>query len=301
MPQRDIVEEGVIRIDEAGALHQAVQRAVRLDRRLHPSHELRGGETGVRPGDERHRAGDERGGHRRPRVGVEPTPDGAVDVGPRRGEIDGGRAPVRVAPQRAGLVHGGDDQLVRGAVARGIRGRDVVVRGLVAGGRDEDDALAVGEVEGVEHRLRIGVAPPACIDDLGPVVDGEIDPVDGRVGRAVALRVEHLQGHDPRAPVDARDADPVVPGGGENARDVSAVAVVVLKVVIAVDEVPAVEVAPVAIAAVGLGVRPEPAGEGGVVNVDPGVKHRDDRRGRARGERPGRGGVHGRHPPLARE
>src|SRR5438105_1665200 len=75
------------------------------------------------------------------------------------------------------------------------------------------------------------------------------------------------------------EAVPVVTRRGERRREVGAVRVVVLDVPRVRDEVPAVDVAHVAVGARALvRVDPDPPGELGVEQVDAGVEHGDDRR-----------------------
>ena len=91
---------------------------------------------------------------------------------------------------------------------------------------------------------------------------------------------------------------PLLPAAAIVPETCDAVAVVVADVVRAGDEVPAVDVVDVAVAVVVdavardlAGVGPDAAGQVGVVQVDAGVEHGDDRRGAPRRDAPGLGGV----------
>ena len=151
--------------------------------------------------------------------------------------------------------------------------------GARAGEREVDHARAVGD--GVAHAL------------------GHRRHVTGGVG------AEHLDRHDPRAPGEARDADAVVAARGDDARDVRAVAVVVRRVAVVVDEVCAVDVVDEAVAVVVDAVArhlarvgPQVGHQVAMRQVHAGVDHRHGDVA-ARDARPRRGSAH-RPVPLQR-
>ena len=103
--------------------------------------------------------------------------------------------------------------------------------------------MLVGVVDRVDQlgdRARLdgaGGELEAQVDDLGVVVDREVDALGDRRRAAVALRVEHADRHQPHAVGQAGDADAVVGRLGDRARDLRAVAVAVLGVGAVRDEV----------------------------------------------------------------
>ena len=155
-------------------------------------------------------------------------------------------------------------------------------------------AARMASTSGFERRVQ----GPAGVDDPGPFLHGVADRGDRRVDLAAAIGRQDFQRQDRGIPGDPDDADPVVPRRRDRPRDVRSVAVVVLHVVRAGGEIPAVDVVDVAVAvvvhAIGrdlAGVGPDASGQLGMIQVDAGVEHGDDRGGAPRRDAPGFGGV----------
>ena len=82
-----------------------------------------------------------------------------------------------------------------------------------------------------------GIELEAQVDDVGLVLRGVADPARDLVGTALAVLVEHADGHDLRVVGEARDADAVVHALRDRAGDVRAVPELVVRAPVAVDEV----------------------------------------------------------------
>ena len=123
----------------------------------------------------------------------------------------------------------------------------------------------------------------AHADDVSTVVGG-IDNTFTDIGNAAHASVaQHLHGHDKRLWVSAHDADAVV-GGSSDAGAVGAVHVAVGHVVVAINEVPAVEVIDVAVVVIVVGrfalsllrVAPDVVHKIGMGDVDTRIENGDD-------------------------
>ena len=79
-----------------------------------------------------------------------------------------------------------------------------------------------------EHQLLEGVGSEAEVHDLGTLGHRPVDGGGDVVGVAVAVAVEALGDDEPYGGSDTADALPVVAVGGDDARDVGAVTMVVL-------------------------------------------------------------------------
>jgi hypothetical protein len=136
------------------------------------------------------------------------------------------------------------------------------------------------------------------------VRDGVADAVGDRRRRGRRARVHDLHRHDPGTPGDACDPDAVVAARGDDAGEARPVPVVVGRVGVTADRVPAVDVVhvtvPVVVHAVArdvVRVRPQVGDEVGVRHIDPGVDDRDrDRPAAAEAPRALRA-----HHPVVRE
>src|SRR5262249_53555584 len=135
------------------------------------------------------------------------------------------------------------------------------VRAAVAGRSYEDVAGNGGVDQGRVHRFVVPVPDPAVVGDRDALGDGVVEGRHGAADGTMAGVVEEFQRGHLHEPVDARDADTVVAGGPDGAGDVRAVAVVVHRVVVVIDEVPADQVVHVAVAVVIDAVRPPGIGE----------------------------------------
>ena len=239
-----------------------------------------------------------RRGHRRPaQVLVAPARPGGVDVHAGRAEVDGAPADVREERAIVGVVGRRHGDHVRYVVRRGIRRRRVVVGPVVPCSGDEERVVLVGDVDRIGERLRVDVVRPRVVHDVGAVLRRVEDGADRvRIGPG-ALRVQELDRHDPHVPVDAGDADAVVAGRADRARDMRSVPVVVRRVVVVVRKVPPVPVVEEAVvvvvdtvvattAAVLAGVDPDLRAQIGMRPVDAGVDHRDRHVRAARGDVP---------------
>ena len=162
----------------------------------------------------------------------------------------------------------------------------------VAGRADHEHPRVAGGAHGVLE-VRPGVGARQCQQhDVRAVRDGVADAVGDRRRRGRRARIHHLDRHDPGTPRDARDPDPVVAAGSDDPGEARPVTVVVARVGVAGDHVPAVDVVhvtvPVVVDAVArhlVRVRPQVGDEIPVRHVDPGVDDRDRDR-RATGEAP---------------
>ena len=208
-------------------------------------------QVGAGGGEQRQRAGDERGGHRGALAQLEAAAAGGrEDRAAGRGEVDGAQAAVGDRDERAGLLGRGRDEHRGLGRRRRVGRREVDVAGVVAGGGDDRRALRAGVPQrGVEVAAR-AVAVDRDVEDLRAAVDRVDDALGQARGVAGAVGVEHLDGHDLRARGDARAADAVAGLGGDDAGDVRAVAVVVLDVAVELLDVRAVDVVDVAVAVV---------------------------------------------------
>ena len=186
-------------------------------------------------------------------------------------------------------------------VDRRIEGRLLVVVAC----RAYDHRIAGRIGDSVTQHLRVHVATQAQIDHAGALVGRVDDALGNPRVRTLAGRIQHLHGHQPAVGADAGHAGAVVRRRGDDARYVRAVADVVLRVVVVVDEVPAVYVVHLAVAVVVVAIHcgvarigPELAGKVGVVHVDAGIHHGDaDHRAALRGV-PGCGRTDPRQTPL---
>jgi hypothetical protein len=116
----------------------------------------------------------------------------------------------------------------------------------------------------------------------GAVIRGIADGADNVEIRAISLGVEHLEGHHFGPPGHAGDADAVVAHGGQDAGDMGAVAVIILRVIVLIDEVIAGQ---------------EVAGQVRVPRVHAGI-HQGNDHGIALGLLPGGGHADLPHVPL---
>ena len=119
-------------------------------------------------------------------------------------------------------------------------------RGEVAGGPDHERALAAGVAQGVEDVGDLAARDARVelereVDDLRPAASGVADARADRDAVAGAGTVEHAHGHDPRPVGEAGDAEAVARRLGDRARHVRAMAVEIVGVGVAVDEVAALE------------------------------------------------------------
>ncbi len=139
----------------------------------------------------------------------------------------------------------------------------------VARRRDHQDVGLVRRLDRVGQGLRDLVAADAHVHDVDAVVDRPLERGDDGAVLAVAARVHDLQGVElyPRRDTDDEVAVLV---GGQDARDVRSVAVVIHRVGVVVDEVPASPVI-----AVELGVDRLGAAEVEMDVVDAAVDDRD--------------------------
>ncbi len=111
-------------------------------------------------------------------------------------------------------------------------------------------AGVAGGLDRLLERLAAARARDRHVDDLRAVGDRVADGLGHRLGGAHGVCAERLEDHEPGALGDAGHADPVAAARGEDAGDVRAVAVVVGRVAVAVDEVRAVDVVHEAVAVV---------------------------------------------------
>ena len=191
-----------------------------------------------------------------------------------------------------------DGEHVRDVVRRRIRRCGVVVRAVVPRRGDEERVASVRELDRFQEALREVASRPRVVEDVGTVRSRVEDGADGVRGRAGSVAAEELQAHQADVPVHADDADTVVSDRTDRAGDVRPVPLVVCRVVVAVDEVPAAPVVDVAVSvvvdviraaavAVLSGVDPRVRGEIGMRLVDAGVDHGDHHAGISGRDRPG--------------
>ena len=154
---------------------------------------------------------------------------------------------------------------------------------VVAGREDEERVLAGHRLDRVADRGRPGRAAEAAVDDVGVVGAGVVDRADDRAPRQGSGGVPRPHRHDRDVPVDARDVGGVVALGPDRPGDVRAVAVVVERRVVVLDEVPAAGVVDPAVAVVVdavardlAGVRPDVVVQLGMVVGDAAVDDGDD-------------------------
>ena len=176
------------------------------------------------------------------------------------------------------MVDRSDSDNIVVVVTGGVAGDGVVVLTVVAGCGDEDVPLGGGIGDGLAQRGIVGTAAPTVVGEFGSVGHRVVHRVDGPGEVAAAIGPEELEGHDLDTPIDAGNADAVVAHRADGARDVGAVAVVVHRVSIVVEEIVAADVIDVAVAVIILAVAGDLARVGpdvglqvGVVVVDAGV------------------------------
>ena len=169
--------------------------------------------------------------------------------------MNGPPAVVREPCQPVGPRGGGHRDHVGQVVARGVHGGRVVVAGVVGGRGHEEDPLLHVSLDGVEHGLGEPAAAPAVAgrDDVDAAALHEGHVVQApesahEIARATGR--QELARHETDGPVDADDADVIVPDRPDRAGHVRAVAVVVHGVGIAVDGVDPEAVVGVAVAVV---------------------------------------------------
>ena len=226
-------------------------------------------------------------------------------LGPGAARSTDVRAEVREAGEVVGLIAGGDADEVHEVEGARVLGRGVVVDAVavvvaVAGGRDEQDLRV--PPDRLAQDLGEGGADEARVHDPRALGRRVVERAHDRAVADDAVGVGDPQRHQADLPAHAGGADAVVAARAGDARDVSAVAVDVLRVVVAVDEVPAApvvdEAVAVVVATVGLlaaavltRVSPQVRSEVGVVVGEPRVGDRHQRRGPAGRDGPGIGRV----------
>ena len=169
----------------------------------------------------------------------------------------------------------------------GVVGEAVI---FVAGGGHYRHA----QCHGIYEQFRERVTPAAAeteADHVGTVVHGILDAGDDPAIEARALVVEHLQGHDAAVPVMTGDALGVIGRGADDTGAMRAVtdAPVIYtsrigtRIVVPIDEIPAVDIVHKAVAVVVLevigyfvGVAPDAALEVGMVQIHAAVNDGDD-------------------------
>ncbi len=158
--------------------------------------ELRRRPGRVQAGDQRHRAGHERRGDRRPLDRAVPTPDQRrLDANPRRGEVDRLRPEVRERRELAILIGRGHRDLVRQVKRRREKRRGIVVRSVVARRGHQHHSLVAGGDDRVVKHLAGAIGAPARVGDPGAVRRG-VENRSGRLGiGAVAVRIDELEHH----------------------------------------------------------------------------------------------------------
>ena len=132
----------------------------------------------------------------------------------------------------------------------GYIGCGVVVRAVVPRRGDEERVASVRELDRFQQALREVARRPRVVEHVGAVRGRVEDGADGVRGRPGPVAAEELQAHQADVPVHADDADAVVADRADRAGDVRPVPLVVCRVVVAVDEVPAAPVVDVAVAVV---------------------------------------------------
>ena len=166
--------------------------------------------------------------------------EGGVGAAARGDEVEVG-ALVGVVGLAAVLGRRADGEDV--ARARGVG--DGGGRGVARGADDEAAGVAgvadrvedVGDLVAGDVRREL----EREVDDLGAVVGGPADAAGDPRGVALAGAVEHLDRHQLDAVGQPGEADRVAGALGDRAGDVGAVAVVVVRVRVVVDEVPAAD------------------------------------------------------------
>ena len=110
----------------------------------------------------------------------------------------------------------------------------------------------------------------------------EVDALDRVAVRAAAAPVQELQRHDLHPLAYPHHADPVVPARADRPGDVRAVTVLVQRLGVAADEVPAVDVVdePIAVVVAAVAadlesIAPEVRRQVGMAQVDPRIDDRD--------------------------
>ena len=190
--------------------------------------------------------------HRRVRI----VEIGTQHIHARRGQVDRRSPVIGERGQRVVVVRRGDRDDVGQVVARWIVGRRVEsVAALPAAATNNMPASPLAVIASHES-LRSRAATPAVVrqPDVHAVVVPHhgrvVERRDGRRRRSRPSCAQELQAHDLDVPVDARHADRVVPDRADRAGHVRAVAVVVDRIAVVVDEVVAVDVVDVPVAVV---------------------------------------------------
>ena len=154
---------------------------------------------------------------------------------------------------------------------------------IVAGRRHDEHARVARAQEGIELRLREEVAAEAAVDDLRPLEDCKVHARYDRTGCEEALRVRRFDRHQANVPRHTDVWLAIVCGRADRARDVGAVAVVVIWIARAGESVDAENVVHKAIAVIVnpvslnlTGVAPHLRSKIQMCVTDAGVQHRDD-------------------------
>ena len=162
----------------------------------------------------------------------------------------------------------------------------------------KSESRSVRKLDRFQEALREVASRPRVVEHIGTVRSRVEDRADCICGRPGSVAAEELQPHQADVPVHADDADTVVSDRADRAGDMRPVPLVVCRVVVAVDEVPAAPVVDVAVSvvvdavrattrAVLSGVDPRVRGEIGMRLVDAGVDHGDHDAGITGRDRPG--------------
>ncbi len=266
--------------DGIGAAHQAKLRLLMRDAGI--LRECQGGGAGhVR---RRHRSAAQELVAARVRAArVADRRNRGEDAHPRGAETHRGSAVVGEKGLGIVQVRGGDREHVRHLIARWIERRRVVVGAVVPCRGDEQRAGLIRGRDGVHQRLAESAAAPGVVHHLRVHVGGVEHGADCGAGGARAARAQELDRHDARAPAHSRHAHAVVADGGDGARHVRAVTMVVLGIVVVVAEVVAVDVVHVTVAVVVDAVAgdlprvgPYVGGEVGMGVIHAGVDHSHD-------------------------
>ena len=220
------------------------------------------------------------------------------DLGPGRGDVDEVAA-VGVRTDAAVRIARGDHDDVLAA----RRPAEVRRAAFIPRGDHDDDVLLRRIVERRVDALAFHRGAPADVDDPGALIGGVLDGADsGGIGDPILI--SGFEGHHAPQPGHAGDADAVVGGGADGAREVGAVADVVGRDILVVDEVPSVHVVdePVAVvvdAVIGNLVRigPDLALQVLVRGIHARVDDRGDDVDRAVRDRPRPVGGNGLEPP----
>ena len=263
--------------------------------------DLGDGGVGIdRPGQRGH-AGNVRCGHARTRVGgVASAGDRAVDRPAGCAQVDRVGAVVAEIGEAVIMVGSRHRKHAVQSVVGRVVGAEVVVGGVVSGrGYKQNTGVAAG-LDGGVHGRAVSAASPTVVGHP------HVDVVDGPHHRGVVDRPnrvgdvsptaagEELQPHDRPGPVHADHAGAVVAGAGDGPGNVSAVAVVVHRVAVVVDEVVSVDVVdePVAVVVDSVsgnlaGVGPDVGGQIDVIVVHARVDHSDHDVAASGGDVPG--------------